>query len=185
MTYNKQQSSKPNDRLANYVSVAERVWEAQAEILRVETTAPVMLNEHMGFIRATIFMRNDRSATATSTFRLDLQGNSAKATNPIEDCETSAVGRALAFLGYSADKRQGFSIASREEVEEAIKRSEAVEKKQPTRNDILTRLESLHTTAVAQQVDLIHPLLDIPWEDLGDAELIQLGKYIKSQLEAK
>jgi hypothetical protein len=184
MTY-KQQASKPNDRLVNYVSVAERVWEAQAEIIRVETTSPVMMNEHMGFIRATIYMRNDRTATGTSTFRLDLQGNSAKATNPIEDCETSAVGRALAFLGYSADKRQGFSIASREEIEEAIKRSDAVEKKQPTRKDILTRLEALQTSAMAQQVDLTHPLLDIPWEDLGDAELIQLGKYIKSQLEAK
>jgi hypothetical protein len=171
-----------SNRLANYVSVAERVHDAQGELLRIETTAPIMLNEQMGYIRCTVYMRNDRTATGTATFRLDLGGNSAKATNPIEDCETSAVGRALAFLGYSADKRMGFSIASKEEIEEAQRRSEAVVAKQPNRNEIIARCEELLAQAVEKQITVTHQYLDMPWEDLDIAEIIQLGKYLKAQV---
>ena len=175
-------SSGGNKRLENYVSVAERVHEAQGELLRIETTAPIMLNADMGYIRCTLYMRNDRTATATATFRLDLSGNSAKATNPIEDCETSAVGRALAFLGYSADKRMGFSIASREEVEEAQRRAEVIVAKQPNRAEMIARCEELLAQAVANQITVSHQYLDMPWEDLDVAEIIQLGKYLKSQV---
>jgi hypothetical protein len=171
-----------SNRLANYVSVEERVHDAQGELLRIETTAPIMLNEQMGYIRCTAYMRNDRTATGTATFRLDLGGNSAKATNPIEDCETSAVGRALAFLGYSADKRMGFSIASKEEIEEAQRRSEAVVAKQSNRNEIIARCEELLAQAVEKQITVTHQYLDMPWEDLDIAEIIQLGKYLKAQV---
>lgn len=183
MTYkNNSATTAPNNRLVNYVSVAERVHEAQGEILRIETSTPIMLNEHMGYIRATIFMRNDRTANGTATFRLDLGGNSAKATNPIEDCETSAVGRALAFLGYSADKRMGFTIASKDEIEEAQRRSEAVVAKQPNRNEIINRCEELLSVAASAKITVSHQYLDMPWEDLDIAEIIQLGKYLKSQI---
>lgn len=184
MTYknNSNAGNAGSNRLANYVSVAERVHDAQGELLRIETTAPIMLNEQMGYIRCTVYMRNDRTATGTATFRLDLGGNSAKATNPIEDCETSAVGRALAFLGYSADKRMGFSIASKEEIEEAQRRSEAVVAKQPNRNEIIARCEELLAQAVEKQITVTHQYLDMPWEDLDIAEIIQLGKYLKAQV---
>ena len=184
MTYknNSGASNSGNPRLANYVSVAERVHEAQGELLRIETSAPIMLDEKMGYIRCTVYMRNDRTATGTATFRLDLGGNSAKATNPIEDCETSAVGRALAFLGYSADKRMGFSIASKEEIEEAQRRTEAVVAKQPNRAEMIARCEELLAQAVEKQITVSHQYLDMPWEDLDVAEIIQLGKYLKSQV---
>ena len=184
MTYknNSNAGNAGSNRLANYVGVAERVHDAQGELLRIETSAPIMLTEHMGYIRATVYMRNDRQANGTATFRLDLGGNSAKATNPIEDCETSAVGRALAFLGYSADKRMGFSIASKEEVEEAQRRAEHVVAKQPNRNEIIARCEELLAQAVAQQITVTHQYLDMPWEDLDIAEIIQLGKYLKAQV---
>ena len=184
MTYknNSNAGNAGSNRLANYVSVAERVHDAQGELLRIETSAPIMINEQMGYIRCTVYMRNDRSATGTATFRLDLGGNSAKATNPIEDCETSAVGRALAFLGYSADKRMGFSIASKEEIEEAQRRSEAVVAKQPNRNEIILRCEELLAQAVEKQITVTHQYLDMPWEDLDIAEIIQLGKYLKAQV---
>jgi hypothetical protein len=108
----------PSYNMNDYVSVAERVNQAQDKIQSVAADAPAFLTETMGYIRVTILLNDGRSATGTASFRLDLQGKGAQATNPIEDCETSAIGRALAFLGYASSK----SIASREEVQEAQRR---------------------------------------------------------------
>lgn len=175
-----------SNRLQNYVTVAERVFDAQQDIIKIEVSAPVMLTTAMGYIQATVYMKNDRHATGTASFRLDIAGNSAKATNPIEDCETSAIGRALAFLGYSSDKRQGYSIASREEVEEAQRRAEHDSSKPvDKRAQFESRIDSLLKLAADHQVDLKHTLLDMPMEDLDDVELIQLGKYIKAELDKK
>lgn len=103
----------------NYATVAERLALAKEQITTIITEPPMMIGDTMGYIRATVALKDGRSATGTATFRLDLQGRSAQATNPIEDCETSAVGRALAFLGYASSK----SVASREEVHEAQRRA--------------------------------------------------------------
>lgn len=102
----------------DYVTVAERLALALDNLSQVITEPPVMLTDAMGYIRATVGMKDGRSATGTASFRLDLQGKTAQATNPIEDCETSAVGRALGMLGYGAKN----GIASRDEVQEAQRR---------------------------------------------------------------
>lgn len=107
--------------LDNYVPVSERLAAAAADGLAAITTQePVMLGEQMGYIRAVVEMQDGRRASGTATFQLGLSGKSAQATNPIEDAETSAVGRALAFLGYEVKR----GVASREEVREAQRRSE-------------------------------------------------------------
>jgi hypothetical protein len=110
-----------NFNLEGYVTVAERLTQAHDQIVTVVTEPPILLTDVMGFIRATVALQDGRSATATASFRLDLQNRSAQATNPLEDCETSAIGRALGFLGYGSSK----SIASREEVQEAHRRSDS------------------------------------------------------------
>lgn len=105
--------------MQDYVTVAERLNQAKSEIKTISADAPVMLSDTMGYIRVLVVLQDNRSATGTASFQLGLQGKGAQATNPIEDCETSAVGRALALLGYSSSK----SIASREEVYEAQRRA--------------------------------------------------------------
>ena len=112
-----------SDRYKNYVSVAERVAAATPHMQTVVAEPPVLLTETMGYMRVTVALDDGRSATGTASFRLDLTGKSAQATNPIEDCETSAIGRALGLLGYYSDR----SIASAEEVAEAQRRADAQE----------------------------------------------------------
>lgn len=108
-------------RFDNYVPVSERVNAAQSLLTTTVSDAPVMLTDTMGYIRCTVVLSDGRSATGTASFRLDLTTKSAQATNPIEDCETSAIGRALAFLGFETTR----GIASREEVHEARRRENA------------------------------------------------------------
>jgi hypothetical protein len=109
------------NRLENYVQVHERLERAAGVLQTVIAEPPVMLTDVMGYIRATVALSDGRSATGTASFRLDLQGKSAQATNPIEDCETSAIGRALGILGFGSKD----GIASREEVQEAQRRQDA------------------------------------------------------------
>ena len=110
----------PSFDLTNYIPVAERLNQAQPDILSIMADPPLLLSDTHGYIRVTVLLRDNRSATGTASFRLDLAGKSAQATNPIEDSETSAVGRALAMLGYESSR----GIASREEVAEAQRRAE-------------------------------------------------------------
>lgn len=113
----------------NYATVAERLAAATPEIASIITEPPQFMTETMGYIRATVSLLDGRSATGMASFRLDLQGKGAQATNPLEDGETSAVGRALAFLGYASNK----SIASHEEVQEARRRENASYEQRPAR----------------------------------------------------
>ena len=96
----------------DYRLVMDRLREALPEIREIMTDPPVMLTASSGYIRTTIHWKGNRITTGTSLFRLDIEGRSAKATSPIEDCETSAVGRALGFAGYYGPE----SFASHEEI---------------------------------------------------------------------
>jgi len=119
------------DRYANYIKINERIAAAKSDIRSVQTTDPVLFDGStvFGYIRATITLKDDRVATAIASFRLDATTGAQK-THPFEDAESSAIGRALAFLGYHVDK----AIASREEVEEAAKReAEYLEQEQAAR----------------------------------------------------
>ena len=62
-------------------------------------------------------------------------------TSYIENCETSAVGRALAMCGIGIDT----SIASKEEVENAIEQQEEEKAKQTKENNIYIKISKLMT----------------------------------------
>lgn len=111
--------------LDNYISVAERLQQAAAAISSIIADRPTLLTDTYGFIRVKVSLNDGREASGTASFDLALEGRSAQATNPIEDAETSALGRALAFLGYASTR----SIASREEMQEAQRRAN----RRPTR----------------------------------------------------
>lgn len=91
--------------LDTYVPVSERLSLAiAAGVQSIQTTAPTLLSETMGYVQATVTMKDGRSASGTASFQLGLSGKSAQATSPLEDAETSALGRALAFLGFESTR---------------------------------------------------------------------------------
>lgn len=105
-------SGKPN--LDNYVSVEERITafhSAHPEgAIQTEITH---LTDALVVVKATVFKTPDHPRPTTAHSQINIPGKTPfTRDSEIENAETSAVGRALAFMGF--DVRRG--IASREEV---------------------------------------------------------------------
>jgi hypothetical protein len=165
-----------NALLDDYITVGQRLLKARQHILIITSESPVMLSEVLGYIRVTIELKDGRKATGIGSFRLDAT-KSAQKTNPLEDAETSALGRALKFLGFDDSKK----IASLEEVNDAQERM-----KEPSASHRLRaqkRVEELvqqvrQSNMVIKHPMALQPLTDIPYDDL-----LEYGKYLKSLVD--
>lgn len=104
----------PNFSMANYTNVADRLKLARDTWVSIDVANPVMLTEATGYITVTVTLKDGRWAKGLAQFRLDLQGKAAQASFPLEDCETSALGRALGKFGFGTDQH----FPSREEMEQ-------------------------------------------------------------------
>lgn len=162
--------------LADYKTVAERLAEAQKMILEVHTEAPVMINEVLGYIRVTVVTKDTRRATGTGSFRLDAQ-KTVQRTNPLEDAETSALGRALVFLGYGTSK----SIASRDEVVSAQERDE--EPNAHDRGRVQARVVALWRMCQQRRLTISHPVRNQPLDSLRYHELVDYGKHLRKLID--
>lgn len=110
-----------------YVTINERVkafrnceefdgWSIHTEILSVDSESII--------IKASILDREGR-VLATGHAQEDRASTMINKTSYVENCETSAVGRALGMLGIGIEN----SIATYDEVNRAIKAQEALEGK--------------------------------------------------------
>ena len=111
-----------------YMQVNERVNEFRTnEKYKGYALKTSILDHHDGFImiKAFVLDNNDRIVAEGTAYELnEAEGkNTINLTSYIENCETSAVGRALGFLGIGVDS----SIASAEEVTNAIKQQKNYE----------------------------------------------------------
>ena len=108
-----------------YVLVNERIkafWEIYPKG-RIVTDILSMEND-MCVIRAKIFTdREDNIPAATGTAYERESSSFINKTSFIENCETSAIGRALGILGIGIDT----SVASAEEVENAIENQKKID----------------------------------------------------------
>lgn len=124
------------DRLADYVPVSERIskFYEQYDEGRILTTI-VEHDREQGFIlmRAEVYRSPDDAQPASTGHAYELQNNGyVNKTSYIENCETGAVGRALAIMGYEIKR----GIASREEMEKVErmgngKKEQIVDKQTP------------------------------------------------------
>ena len=105
-----------NYDLNDYVQVNERIDKFYEKYPEGSIQTEIILNEN-GMVIFKAYAYRDKEDTRPATgHAMEKEGSSyINKTSHIENCETSAVGRALAMLGFEIKK----SVASREEVENA------------------------------------------------------------------
>lgn len=73
---------------------------AKDDIASIETEAPVMLTQCLGYVRSKVTLKDSRSAQAVSNFYLSNEGKLIDRSISIEEAELAAILRALSRLGY-------------------------------------------------------------------------------------
>ena len=128
--------------LADYETVEERLKRFYTDnpdgrILTENETVPEYRAEKIWVIKAIVFLNGEdveRGCPKATGYAFEIDGTGmANQSSALENCETSAIGRALANAGYSGNKR-----TSREEMEK-VARFEEVSKKR----DWLAEAEAL------------------------------------------
>lgn len=166
-----------NFNMADYVPVAERLNQAHVKdaIESVRSENPVMLSDVLGYVRVTVVQKDGTMASAIASFRLDAFKGAQK-TNPLEDAETSALGRALGFLGYSSSR----SISSQEEIVIAQQRSDEPSVK--ARHIAHGRIAELREQCRQAGLVIEHDLASLQLKEMTYDEIVTFGKYLKGLL---
>lgn len=103
--------------LNDYIPVNERIMRFWTECPNGRIITEIIEHDReSGFVlfRASVFcdVKDSQPSATGHAFEIKNQGGQANKTSHIENCESSAVGRALAILGFEVSK----AIASREEM---------------------------------------------------------------------
>lgn len=158
----------------DYVLVNERVQDFRTLTglnYGIETTI-VELDMEKGYVvmKATVIDNINGKIVSSGTAYEYKDSSFINKTSFIENCETSAVGRALGFLGFGI----GTSIASAEEVQNAIDQ-------QPISATMEKSLRQLITNNKIENEVVIEVLKNYGYERLSDIKLGDLNK-IKGDL---
>jgi hypothetical protein len=198
-----QQQNRQN-ALDGYITVAERIEKFYQAFPsgRINTTI-LDHDRESGFVlmRAEVFRAPDDALPSATGHAFEVRGDSyVNKTSYVENCETSAAGRALALLGFEI--RRG--IASREEMEKAGRGSTTageaqVASKQPPaaevaagdegqakpnkRAKMISRIGELISEANQLGVKLPQDVFSPATIALSDEELEQRGTRINGMLK--
>ena len=161
----------------DYATVALRLAVARRNLgARLNIATEVMHNDkETCVVKATITI-NDK-IVATGLAEEKKNASRINQTSALENCETSAVGRALAFCGMTNDK-----IASAEEV------SAAIEQQSKKVQEVLKSLQSVSHLGNYQKwiTDNKSFLADLKWNNpLSYDSFMKEFASIKSQLKSK
>ncbi|AQS55683.1 hypothetical protein [Novibacillus thermophilus] len=116
-----------------YVTVDGRVQMARDEHRKAGkklNILPAEISDNGKYLSVTV--ESELLGSATGSVMINVGGKGVDRTNPLENAETSAVGRALSFLGYGL---VGTGIASAEEIENAKKAQNELNKKEKSDSD--------------------------------------------------
>ena len=159
----------------SYRTVAERVndfrslhadWTIQSTLVSADERIVVMKSE----------IYNDKGRLISTGFAEENRTSSQiNRTSALENCETSAVGRALAFFGLA-----GSEIASANEVEGAISQQN---KPQEPPTDVSERVQKLK--ACKDLKELIKAWTEIYPTVTGDSRAIVILSAVKDQLKGE
>ena len=105
-----------------YAEVNQRI-KAFRMVYPTGTIETTMLNDNDGICTFRAEIYNGKELLATGTARENIKSSYINQTNYIENCETSAVGRALGMCGFGVD----VSLSSADEVQNAIEKQDKIE----------------------------------------------------------
>lgn len=182
-------ANERNDALKDYVEVNVRIEKFHAKYPngRIDTEVMFLNNEHPKevLVKANVYRDINDAFPAATGHAHEVHGSSyINRTSFIENGETSAIGRALAILGFEIKK----SVASREEVQNAqAQQRQPVEvpKPQPTATDAPSeaQIKMLNQKAAAcgyTKAD-VHVLIEAITQHLG-YKVDKLGDVKKSDV---
>lgn len=128
--------------LADYITVNERIMEFYEKYPNGRIiTEIVQLQDSIVVMKASVYRSLDEKEPSATGYAYEKEGSSfINKTSYIENCETSATGRAIANLGISIRK----SVASKDEVENAKLQQELLqkEKDEPAPNMIKIKYQT-------------------------------------------
>lgn len=161
----------------NYEPVADRIgkfWEKNPTG-RIHTEI-VLINETEIVIKASIYTDREDTRPAAIDFAQETRGSSAiNKTSFVENCATSAIGRALATLNFQPKKDGNAVRPSREEMQKTVaapKRNYANEANVAALSGNAMELRGIYAAAKADGAD---PVLLKTIEDMGKS-LKEKGK---------
>ena len=167
--------------VTKYAEVSERVL-AYRKVYpnrRIETEI-IELTENSILMKATIY--NDENEILATGYARETKAGIINSISMVENCETSAVGRALGFAGFGIDG----GIASEEEIQKvedykmANKKIEVYEKMYISEIDAITILKSAIAELMRKQgiikVELEKKVEQNLWTSLEELNYNQLGR---------
>jgi hypothetical protein len=142
--------NQPNNRLAGYVEVNERIMKFYEKFPDGSIqTELISWQDGKVIVKAFAYRTADDVRPGTG-HAYEMEGSSqVNRTSALENCETSAVGRALALLGFEIKK----SVASKEEVTNAIHQQESPPDK-PTADEVKVQAQKKAITAAIRKVGM-------------------------------
>lgn len=164
-----------NIRGKQYVEVNERIKFFRQEeqyknwTLMSEFTA---LDAEQAVCKATIADENGR-VIATGHAHEERGSSNINKTSYVENCETSAVGRALALLGIGIDT----SIASANEVQDAIAKQDSAQEAAPVENIMDKAVNYVKSSTDKQKA--FDSIISKYGEQLTDKQKAGLKKFVR------
>jgi len=171
-----------------YVEVAERI-RAFRELHPLWAIETRILDNTDGVVVMEAVIKDEQGRVLATGHAYEQEGsNFINTTSFIENCETSAVGRALAMLGIGIDS----SVASAEEVQNAVENQEVESGNAEGKSidDVLGKTEKLqHLKDLARKLSKkdrarFRKAYPKGATGLSDEELVDLEKQLNQALEA-